>query len=64
MYCTTIISIKSHHFVYTFIALLAGKCCCGRQVNKRQAAANAVALLFTVANEVLEKMCKAFGGPD
>jgi len=25
-------------FFYTFIALFATKCCCGRQVNKRQAA--------------------------
>jgi len=42
--------------------LLAAKCCCGRQVNKRQAAANTVAQLFTVGNVVLEEMCKVFGG--
>jgi len=34
--------------VYTFIALLAAKCCCVRQVKKRKAAAYAVALLSTV----------------
>jgi len=55
MYLSTIIKIKSHHFVCTFIALLADKCCCGSQVNKRQAAANAVALLSIVGNVVLEK---------
>jgi len=60
MYCSTITIIKSHHFVYTFRALLAAKCCCGKQVNKRQAAANAFALLSTVV--VLEKMCKVLGG--
>jgi len=48
-------TIKLPQFVYTFIALLAAKCCCGRQANKRQAAANAVALLSTVGNVVLEK---------
>jgi len=31
---------------------------------KRQAAANAVALLFTVGNVVLEKMCKVFARLD
>jgi len=62
MYCSTIITTKSHHFVYTFVALLATKCCCGREVNKSQAAANAVVLLSTVGNAVLEKMCKVFGG--
>jgi len=31
--------VVQHHFVYTFIELLAAICCCGRQVNKRQAAA-------------------------
>ena len=36
MYCSTTITIKSHHFVYTFVALLAAKCCCDRQVNKRR----------------------------
>jgi len=34
-----------------------------RQVNKRQAAANAIALLSTVRNMVLEKMCKVFSWP-
>jgi len=63
MYCTAII-IKSHHFVYTFIALFAAKCYCGRQDNKGQAAVNAVALLSTFGNVVLEKMSKVFGGPD
>jgi len=60
MYHSTIITIKSHHFINTFIVLLAAKFCCGRQVNKRQTAANAVAL-STVRNVVLEKMCKIFG---
>jgi len=55
MCSSTIITTKSHNFVYTLIALLAAKCCCGRQINKRQAAANAVALLSTVGNVVLEK---------
>jgi len=41
--------------------LFAAKCYCGRQVNKRQAAANAVAVMFTVANVVLEKNVQ--GGP-
>jgi len=54
MFFGTIITIKSHHFVYTFITLLAATCC-SRQVNKRQATANAVALLPTVGNVVLEK---------
>jgi len=63
MYCSTIITTKSQHFLY-FIALLAAKCCCSRQVNKRQAAAKADALLSAVGNVVLEKMCKLLGGPD
>jgi len=54
----TIITIKSNHFVYTFIALLAAKCCCGRQVNQRQGAANAVPPLCTIGDVALEKMCK------
>jgi len=58
MYCSTKITTNSHHLVYTFIALLAAKCCCGRQANKRQVAANAVALLSTVRKVVLEKMCE------
>jgi len=49
---------------FYFLALLAAKCCCGRQVDKRQAAANAVALLSIVGNAALEKMCKVFGGPE
>jgi len=49
------ITIKSHHFVYTFIAQLAAKCCCGRQVNKWRTAANDVALLSTVGNVAHEK---------
>jgi len=53
MYCTTILTIKSHHIVYTFMALLTAKCCCGRQINKRQAAASAVALLSIFENVVL-----------
>jgi len=54
MYCGTIITIKSHHFVYSLIAVLAAtKYSCGRQVNKRQAAANAIALLSTVGNVVV-----------
>jgi len=60
IYCSTIITIKPHHCVYTFIALLAAKSCCGRQVNKREAAATAIALPSTVRNAVLEKMCKMF----
>ena len=56
---------KISSFVYTFIALLAAKCFCGRQVIKRQAAANAVALLSRVGNMVLEKtICKVFGATD
>jgi len=35
--------------------LHAAKRCCGRQISKRQAAANAVALLSTIGNVVLEK---------
>jgi len=54
MYCSTILTIKSHPFVYTLIGLLPAECCCGRQGNKRQAGANAVALLSTVGNVVLE----------
>jgi len=50
MYCTTIRTLKSYRFVYTSIALLAAKSCCGRQ-----AVANAVALLSTVGNVVSEK---------
>jgi len=46
------------------IALPAGKFCFDRQVNKRQAAVNSVALLSTAGNVVLEKMCEVFGGPD
>ena len=61
MYCNTMITKKSH-FVYTFIALLPAKCCYGRQVNKRQAVANAVVLLSTVENVVLHKMRKVFVG--
>jgi len=53
--CSTTITTKSPRIVYTFTALLAAKCCCGRQVNKRQAAANAGALLPTVGNVGLEK---------
>jgi len=45
-------TIKSHLFTLN-IALLGAKCFCGRQVIKRQAAANAV--LCTVGNVVLEK---------
>jgi len=63
MYCRTIITIKSRHFVYTFLTLLAANCCCGRQVNKRQTAANAVALLFTAGKVVFEKVCNVIGGP-
>jgi len=63
MYCSTIIAIKSQQFVDIFIALLAAKCCYGRQVNKRQAT-NAVPLLSTIGNVVLEKMFEVFGGPD
>jgi len=55
MYCSTMTTIKSYYFIYTFIALLATKCCYGRQVNKRRAAGNAFALLSTVGNVVLEK---------
>ena len=40
MYGSTIITIKSNHFVYTFIALFAARCCWRRQVTKRQAVAN------------------------
>jgi len=54
--------INPHRFVPTFIALLAAKCCRSRQVNKRQATVNAVAL-STVANVVLKKVCTVFGGP-
>jgi len=64
MYCSAMTAIKSHHSVCTSIALLAAKCCCSRQVNKRQAAANAVVLLSTVGNVLPAKMCKVFGGPD
>jgi len=64
MYCITIITIKSHHFVYTFVALLAAMCYCDRQVNNRKAAANAVALLSTIGVWCLKKVCKVFGGPD
>jgi len=37
------------------IVLLTAKCCINRQVNKRQAPASAVELLFTVRNVVLKK---------
>ena len=40
MYGSTIITIKSNHFVYTFIALFAARCCWRRQVTERQAVAN------------------------
>jgi len=63
MYCSTI-TLKSHRVVYTFVALPAAKCCCGRQVNKRQTAPNAAALLSIVGNVVLQKTCKVFGSPD
>ena len=55
VYCITIMTMKSHHFVYIFVALIAAKCWCGRRVSKRQAAANAVTLMSTVGNVVLEK---------
>jgi len=62
MYCSKIITINSHCFVSAPTVLLAAKCCYGRQVNKRQAAANADALLSTVSEKwYLKKMCKAFG---
>jgi len=60
-------------FCLHFLVLLAAtvsvacsycKCCCDRQVNKRQASANAIALLSTVGNMVLEKTCTVFGEPD
>jgi len=54
MYCSTIITKQTYHCVYTFIVLLASKFCWSKQVNKRQAV-NAVTLLSTVGNVVLEK---------
>jgi len=56
MYCSTIITTKSQYFVHPFVMLHAAQRCCGRQVSKRQAAANPVALLSTVGNVVLEKI--------
>jgi len=40
---------------YTFIKQLADKLCYNRYVNKRRAAANAIALLSTFRNVVLGK---------
>ena len=62
MYHSTIITIKSHPLIYTFLSLLAAKCCCSRQVDKRQVAVNAIALLSTVGNVVVEKKRKVFAG--
>jgi len=62
MYCSTIITIKSHHFIHPFIVLHATKCCCDKQVNKRQAVANAVALLSTVKNVVLKECTRHLAG--
>jgi len=42
------------------MTLLAAKCCCGIQVNKRQVAANAVALLSTVGNVRCLKKCARY----
>jgi len=57
MYCSKIITINSHCFVSAPTVLLAAKCCYGRQVNKRQAAANADALLSTVSEKWYLKKC-------
>jgi len=50
MYCTTK-QQQNHTILFTLFFI-------------RAAAITAVALLSTVGNVVLEKMCKVFGGPD
>jgi len=59
MYCKTLITIKPHQFV---CITLADKFSCGRQVNKRQSAGNAFALLSTVGYVVLTKCAKYLAG--
>jgi len=50
-------------FIYTFIVRYLQLVQLRQTSYKRQAAANAAALLSTVG-KVVVKMCKVFGGPD
>jgi len=66
MYCSTVIAIKSPHFVYTFIALLAAKVLL-RQTSQQEKGCSSQCCCTAVHSRkrgAFKKMCKVFGRPD